>query len=307
MSLVLGLHTPIQVVIFVVFLPIRSLFGRHLSRSSLVGVKPQSSQGTYTRNLYRRVEPVVGICMGGCSTGYWGGRSPCLVGNLLGSRWERFLVAERGTERAITPLGGELGWLRLGGGSTRYWEGNRTAWWGTLGDPLRTLSGGRSRYWEGYRTAWWRAWMTPTGVGYGDSAGRERRGLSTPGELRVYGGSYTLDILEVYSVSTLRMFSESMGFLHSGCSRSLRGFYTLDILGDYGDSILRIFSESTRFLHSGCSRSLRGYILWPMSSLRDLSLRERSCVWACGALVELTLKKPKKYTPQSIVVLILHF
>jgi len=34
------------------------------------------------------------------------------------------------------------------------------------------------------------------------------------------------------------MFSESTGFLHSGCSRSLRGFYTPDILGDYGDSIV---------------------------------------------------------------------
>jgi len=101
--------------------------------------------------------------------------------------------------------------------------------------------------------------MTPTGVGYGDSAGREGRGLSTPGELGVYGGSYTPDILGVYSVSTLRKLSESKRILHSGCSRSLRGFYTPDILGDYGDSVLRIFSEFTGFLHSGCSRSLRGF------------------------------------------------
>jgi len=87
--------------------------------------------------------------------------------------------------------------------------------------------------------------MTPTGVGYGDSAGRERRGLSTPGELGVY------------SVSTLRMFSESTRILHSRYSRSLRGFYTPDILGDYGDSILRMFSESTRILQWGLSAEMR--------------------------------------------------
>jgi len=65
--------------------------------------------------------------------------------------------------------------------------------------------------------------MTPTGVGYGDSAGRERRGVSTPGELGVNGGP------------TLRIFSESTSFLHSGYSRSLRGFlhsgYSRNILG----------------------------------------------------------------------------
>jgi len=51
--------------------------------------------------------------------------------------------------------------------------------------------------------------MTPTGVGYGDSAGRGRRGLSTPGDLG------------------------SKGVLHSGYSRNLPGFYTPDTLGDY--------------------------------------------------------------------------
>jgi len=51
MSLVLGLRTPIQVVILLVFLPIRSLFGHHLLRSSLVGVKkPQSGP----RNLFKK-------------------------------------------------------------------------------------------------------------------------------------------------------------------------------------------------------------------------------------------------------------
>jgi len=89
--------------------------------------------------------------------------------------------------------------------------------------------------------------MTPTGVGYGDSAGRKRRGLSTPGELGVYGGL------------TLRIFSESTRFLQSGYSRSPRGFlhsgYSRNLLG----FCLRMFSESTRFLHSVYSRRLRGF------------------------------------------------
>jgi len=35
------------------------------------------------------------------------------------------------------------------GGRPRYWEGDRTAWWGTWGVPLRTPPCGRARYWEG--------------------------------------------------------------------------------------------------------------------------------------------------------------
>jgi len=99
--------------------------------------------------------------------------------------------------------------------------------------------------------------MTPTGVGYGDSAGRERRGLSTPGKLGVYGGSYTPDNLGVYSISTLRMFSEATGFLHSGYSRRLRGFCTPDVLGVYEDSTLRMFSETTRILWWELSAEMR--------------------------------------------------
>jgi len=86
--------------------------------------------------------------------------------------------------------------------------------------------------------------MTPTGVGYGDSAGPERRGLSTPGERvnlhsgysRSLRGFYTPDVLGTYEDSTLRIFSETTGILFSGYSRSLLGFYTPDVLGVYEDS-----------------------------------------------------------------------
>jgi len=93
--------------------------------------------------------------------------------------------------------------------------------------------------------------MTATGVGYGDSAGRKRRGLSAPGELGVYGDLTLWIFLE--STRFLHSgYSRSLrGFLHSGYSRNLLGFCTPDVLGVYEVSTLRIFSETTRILHSG--------------------------------------------------------
>jgi len=89
----------------------------------------------------------------------------------VGSRWERSLMADRGTGRAIALLGGELGWLRL------------------------ELATG-----------------IPAGLTYSGWTGSLR------------------------------------GVLHSGYSRSLLRFYTPDVLGVYGVSTLRMFSESTRVL-----------------------------------------------------------
>jgi len=116
-----------------------------------------------------------------------------------GFRWERPLVAERGTERSIALLGGgppaenALWW------QSEVLRGRSHCLVVNLREiPLRTPSGGRARYCEGDRTAWWWTWITPTGVGYGDSAGRVRRGLSTPGDFKNLLGFYTPDTFGDY-------------------------------------------------------------------------------------------------------------